>query len=217
MDYIIFDALRATELTRIALTYDIYCKWSIHAEKRARANFPTDMTRAFLALRKRGFVPKLHIYAHGPSCRTQWSLNYHHGVGRTDGESTERDWAAVVLAALQTAEMNPGARHGALDDHWIDKNFCRIANMSAPIELFSFKRVSFLPALQRPSYSDGSKTPLNGQSCSATQFSSSRLDMRATSSQVGKRWLRLGIKTTRNPILMKSLNSVSDLNSGYSD
>jgi hypothetical protein len=130
MDYIIFDALRDCSLRRVAISYDIYCKWSIHAEKRARNNFPPAMSKAFLALSRRGFVPKLHLYAHGDMCRTNWSFNYHKGVGRTDGESTERDWAAAVLAALQTAEMNPGARHQALDDHWIDRDFRRILGLS---------------------------------------------------------------------------------------
>jgi hypothetical protein len=81
-------------------------------------------------MERRGFVPKLHLYAHGPSCRTAYSLNYHRGVGRTDGESTERDWAAAVVAALQTSEMNKGSRHGALDDHWCDKNYQRVVGMS---------------------------------------------------------------------------------------
>jgi hypothetical protein len=63
MDYVIFDALRDCELERVALTYDIWCKWSIHAEKRAREHFPADMTNGFLRLARRGFIPKLHIYS----------------------------------------------------------------------------------------------------------------------------------------------------------
>jgi hypothetical protein len=127
---VIFDALRDCDLERVALTYDIWCKWSIHAEKRAREHFPADMTNGFLRLARRGFIPKLHIYGHGLECRTQYSLNYHPGLGRTDGESIERDWAAIVQAALQTGEMNAGARHENLDDHWADKNFCRTVGLS---------------------------------------------------------------------------------------
>jgi hypothetical protein len=130
VDYVVFDSLRNCQLLRIAFSYDIYCKWHIHAEKRARENFPPEMVENFLRMSHRGFVPKLHLYAHGASCRTVWSLNYHRGVGRTNGESTERDWAAAVVAALQTAEMNKGSRHDALDDHWIDKNFRREVGLS---------------------------------------------------------------------------------------
>lgn len=130
VDYVIFDALRNCQLDRIAITYDIWCKWSIHARSRAINHFPPGMVSRFLRLQLRGFVPKLHLYAHGPSCRTVWSLNYHLGVARTDGESTERDWAAVVVTSLQTGEMNPASRHIALDDHWCDKNFRRVVGMS---------------------------------------------------------------------------------------
>jgi hypothetical protein len=130
MDYVIFDALRDCELQRVALTYDIWCKWSIHAEKRAHKHFPHDLTKGFLRLKRRGFIPKLHIYGHGIECRTQYSLNYHPGLGQTDRESIKRDWAAIVQAALQTGEMNAGTRHGTLDDHWADKNFCCIIGLS---------------------------------------------------------------------------------------
>jgi hypothetical protein len=47
-----------------------------------------------------------------------------------DGESTERNWAAAVVAALQMAEMNPAAWHAALNDHWIDRNFTRMIGLS---------------------------------------------------------------------------------------
>ena len=66
-------------------------------------------------------------------------MNYHPGVGRLDGESTERDWAAAVLAAMQTSEMNPGARHAVLDDHWIDKNFRRVVGMSLYIIYYMYR------------------------------------------------------------------------------
>jgi hypothetical protein len=130
VDYVVFDGLRGCKLDRIAITYDIWCKWSIHARSRATKYCPPGLVSNFLRMQLRGFVPKLHLYAHGPSCRTIWSLNYHPGIGRTDGESTERDWAAVVHAGLQTGEMNPGSRHLALDDHWCDKNYQRMNGLS---------------------------------------------------------------------------------------
>jgi hypothetical protein len=124
------DCLRDCQLKRVTFTYDIWCKWVINARKRIREFFPADEAEHFLSLDMRGFIPKLHNWAHGKLCRTRYSINYHHGMARTDGESTERDWAAAVLAALQTAEMNPGGRHAALDDHWIDRNFRRVVGLS---------------------------------------------------------------------------------------
>jgi hypothetical protein len=130
IDYIILDCLQETKLKQVAFTYGIYCKWEINTEKQARKHFPPKMSERFLAVQKCGFIPKLHIYGHGQSCQTKWSLNYAEGVGRTDGKSTERNWASVVLAGLQTAEMNPGSRHAALDDHWIDWNFWCLLGLS---------------------------------------------------------------------------------------
>jgi hypothetical protein len=121
--------LRKTRLKRIAFSYDIWCKYQVNLSKRIHQFFPANDANAFKQLIIRGFIPKLHLYAHGSACATKWSLNYHRGVGRTDGESTERDWASAVLAALQTAEMNLGSRHAALDDHWIDRNFRRMVGL----------------------------------------------------------------------------------------
>jgi hypothetical protein len=129
-DWVIMECLRNTKLKNVAFSYDIWCRFQTNMAKRIMECFPPDEASAFFNLKRRGFIPKLHLYAHGSSCATVWSLNYHHGVGRTDGESTERDWASAVLAALQTSEMNPGSRHAVLDDHWIDKNFQRVLNFS---------------------------------------------------------------------------------------
>jgi hypothetical protein len=122
------ECLRGTKLKNVAFSYDIWCKYQVNMAKRIMECFPQKEAADFLNLKRRGLIPKLHLYAHGPSCATAYSFNFHPGVGRTDGESTERDWASAVLAALQTAEMNPGARHAVLDDHWIDKNFQRVLN-----------------------------------------------------------------------------------------
>lgn len=129
-DYVIMECLRQTKLKNVAFTYDIWCKFEVNLAKRIMQCFSPKEAGALLNLERRGFIPKLHLYAHGQACATIWSLVYHHGIGRTDGESTERDWASAVLAALQTSEMNPEARHAVLDDHWMDKNFQRVLNFS---------------------------------------------------------------------------------------
>jgi hypothetical protein len=130
MDYIMFDALRGCRLKRVAFTYDIFCKWWINLDKRSRSDYPDKLVEAFHNIVWRGFIPKMHIFGHGLSCRDIWALNYAYGVARTDGESTERDWASVVVGALQSAEMNPAFRQAFLDDHWIDKNFRRLVGLS---------------------------------------------------------------------------------------
>jgi hypothetical protein len=81
IDWIILEALKGTKLKCIAFTYDIWCKFQVNFEKRVRQYFDADVAKAFLALARRGFIPKLHLYAHGSACATRWSLNYHQGVG----------------------------------------------------------------------------------------------------------------------------------------
>jgi hypothetical protein len=172
VDYVIFDGLRSCKLDCIAITYDIWCKWSIHAQSRAAQYCPPGLVSSFLRMQLRGFVPKLHLYAHSASCRTIWSLNYHVGVGRTDGESTERDWAAVVYSGLQTGEMNYASRHLALDNHWCDKNFQCLCGLSLLYltQLFHYSYILREP----PSEVDEGCCEVVGNSCCG----SSRSDLR---------------------------------------
>jgi hypothetical protein len=123
------DALRDSELDRVAFTYDIWCKWRIHLDERMRNHFP-DFAPKYFRMQRRGFIPKLHNKMHGLRCQTIHCINLFSGMARTDGESTERDWASIVVAALQTGEMNLGSRHEALGDHWADKNFQRLVGLS---------------------------------------------------------------------------------------
>ena len=38
-------------------------------------------------------VPKCHLRAHVQKCWAPFSLNFTNGIGRTDGEGVERNWA----------------------------------------------------------------------------------------------------------------------------
>jgi hypothetical protein len=125
---------RESDLTRIALTYDTYCKRSMHAENRVQANFSDAMPRALPLLEGRRFVAQLHIYAHETSCHTRPSLNCHRGACRTT-EGPEEHGGAVVLAALQTSVMHPGSHYRAIDNHWIGQAMLHLAVMSASLEL----------------------------------------------------------------------------------
>jgi hypothetical protein len=126
MDYILHDALSDIEVDRVCITYDIWCKYNVNLAKRSKERFDKPFITAFENLKIRGYVPKFHLPAHGPSCHTKWSLNYAPGVGRLDGEGPEREWAATNELGRQTIEMGPGARHGMLNDHINYLNFRRI-------------------------------------------------------------------------------------------
>ncbi|KAK7433708.1 hypothetical protein VKT23_020626 [Stygiomarasmius scandens] len=98
-------------------SYDIVCQW--------HKNLPTwmqsmpDLVRVDTQERTMDFViPKLHIHGHNLKCQLNFSLNYTHGIGCTDGEGIEQPWANIGPVATSTREMGPGTCHDTLDDHW---------------------------------------------------------------------------------------------------
>ncbi|KAK7015175.1 hypothetical protein VNI00_019169 [Paramarasmius palmivorus] len=76
-------------------------------------------------------IPKLHVYGHTIKCQLNFSLNYALGVGRTDGEGVERNWAGQGPIATSTTEMGPGSRHDTLDDHWSYWNWNKLLGLGA--------------------------------------------------------------------------------------
>jgi hypothetical protein len=131
MDAILLDALSDVLVGKLGITYDIACKYLINLIRRMKENFPPAQADALLNKIVRGFVPKFHLPAHGPTCQTPWSLNYGQNVGRTDGEGVERDWAEMNWLATQTFEMGPGARHQMLNDHFNHANHRRVCGFGA--------------------------------------------------------------------------------------
>jgi hypothetical protein len=146
MDFILFRALRLRKFKRIAITYDIWCKYYVNLTKRA-ALFSAPLVQGFRRASLRGFVPKLHLAAHGAACRSLWSLNYAKNVGRTDAEGPERIWAIEGLLATQTAEMGPANRHAVLDDHAGEGNYRRYVGLR---ECFFFSAVQPLTLPRQP-------------------------------------------------------------------
>ncbi|TDL13469.1 hypothetical protein BD410DRAFT_846920 [Rickenella mellea] len=128
MDYILLSTLIGVIFTSLLLTYDIACQWSKNLFARM-AKFPTFMQLRNAASRVFHAIPKFHLPAHGPRCHSKYSLNYRRGVGRTDGEGVEREWAHINAVATSTREMGPGSRHGTLDDHWGAWNWRKIVGL----------------------------------------------------------------------------------------
>jgi hypothetical protein len=122
MDYIIFSAIRGYSPPRLALSYDLVCQyWTKIAQR--MPNLPPELQRDLEKLRTQLFLPKLHAHAHKFECHVLYSLNLTPGVGRTDGEGIEREWAEINTAANSTKEMSEGSRHDTLDDLLGDKNY----------------------------------------------------------------------------------------------
>jgi Kyakuja-Dileera-Zisupton transposase len=73
-------------------------------------------------------LPKMHIYGHGSSCQTKYSLNFIKFSARMNGEEVERWWAHINPASMSTREMGEGAREDTLDDHARSWNWRKITN-----------------------------------------------------------------------------------------
>jgi hypothetical protein len=134
MDYFILSSLRDTQVKRIVFSYDIACQWSRNLLKRCSA-YPPNALSLGNNIGLVFAVPKFHLPAHIAPCRANFSFNFLPGVGRTDGESPERGWAAANGIANSTREMGPGSRSDTLDDHFTDYNWRKIMTLGM---LFSF-------------------------------------------------------------------------------
>lgn len=101
---------------QLLMTYDIACQWACNLAIRME-DLPPELRLDLSKLKIDSAIPKFHIYAHQLKCLIAFSLNYKFGVGRTDGEGIERNWARMNPVAHSTREMGPGSRHDTIDDH----------------------------------------------------------------------------------------------------
>ncbi|KAH9917370.1 uncharacterized protein BXZ73DRAFT_80823 [Epithele typhae] len=94
-------------------------------------------------------VGKFHLPAHQASCRYKFSYNYLPGAARTDGEASERMWAAIYQLATRIREMGPGSRHDALNDIWNDQNVRHLHTMSRDLSARYNTSEEFIADLER--------------------------------------------------------------------
>jgi hypothetical protein len=107
MDYIIFSAIRDYFPPSLALSYDLICQyWTKIAQRMCK--LPPELQRDLQKFDIKLFLPKLHAHVHKFECHSLYSLNFTLGVGRTDGEGIEREWAEINAAANSTKEMSEG-------------------------------------------------------------------------------------------------------------
>ncbi|KAI0054919.1 hypothetical protein BV25DRAFT_1787193, partial [Artomyces pyxidatus] len=132
MDFIFWSTMRSVDNNALIISYDIACQWSKnlwHRMKDAPAGFELKLPPGAVDFA----IPKFHLPAHGGPCQVPFSFNFKLGVGVTDGEAPERNWAALNGAANSTREMGPGARHDTLDDHCGHANWRRVVKMGSSI------------------------------------------------------------------------------------
>ncbi|TDL16254.1 hypothetical protein BD410DRAFT_731572 [Rickenella mellea] len=128
MDYIFWSAVKDDRPRRVVISYDIACQWMVNLWSRVPQLPPQLQSEAALIeLIKK--LPNFHRPAHKDECQTTMNLHYTKGVGTTDGEAIEREWAGTNPLANSTKEMGPGARHDTLDDHWGDMNWKKVIGL----------------------------------------------------------------------------------------
>jgi hypothetical protein len=138
MDYFFLSSLRGLDLGRIVVSYDIACQWSRNLESRCSTYGPNVISDS-PDLEVTYLVPKFHLPAHVTKCQEDFSFNFTPRVGRTDGESPERGWAAANAIANSTKEMGPGSRRDTLDDHFGDYNWRKITDLGKQLTLTFWK------------------------------------------------------------------------------
>ncbi|KAG6825488.1 hypothetical protein H0H92_003581, partial [Tricholoma furcatifolium] len=152
MDYLFYMSLFKLKLRAIYVSYDIACQWSIHLRERM-----LQLDQDCLIFNPEVFikfvVPKFHLPAHVAPCRSNFSLNFTVGAGRTDGEAPERGWAEVNPLASSTKEMGPGSRRDCLDAHFGDYNWRKVVGM-VPTQAAVRRRMAEEDAVQIASGKD---------------------------------------------------------------
>ncbi|KAG1898330.1 uncharacterized protein F5891DRAFT_902314, partial [Suillus fuscotomentosus] len=134
MDFIFFSTIIPLLLLNVVISYNIACQWKINLLDRMN-KLPENMCiPVAVAMSVFMFgIPKFHASAHDDGCSIPHSLNLMPGVGQTDGEGIERNWAEVNQVANSTKEMGPGARHDTLDDHFGHHNWRKFVGLGKPL------------------------------------------------------------------------------------
>ena len=115
--------------------YDINCQYRINWKTRL-ANIKHKFSSLTCMAKNLDVHPatliaigKFHLPAHKESCRFKFSYNFLPGVGLTDGEASERQWAWLNGISTRAKEMTWGHRHDTLNNFWNDMNVRRQHSM----------------------------------------------------------------------------------------
>jgi hypothetical protein len=117
MDYVFASAIRMTQLCTILISYDIACQWFVNLFKRMQEHWPQDL-RVPASTKLIPAIPKLHEPMHGGENHEAYSLNFIHGVGKSDLETPERVWASHNALGNSTKTQGPGSCQDVYDDHF---------------------------------------------------------------------------------------------------
>jgi hypothetical protein len=128
MDYLIASAVRGRRINFLNISYDLACQWIKHFWSR-NAFLPKGVQLTLPEGCVDVCIPDYHIFPHNIMCHSRYGTNYRYGIGRTDGEGIERNWAVTNLLSSSTREMGAGSRIDTLDDHFGSLNWLKTVSM----------------------------------------------------------------------------------------
>ncbi|KDQ06528.1 hypothetical protein BOTBODRAFT_181522 [Botryobasidium botryosum FD-172 SS1] len=118
-DYAVAGSLKfAGSTPRVVHSYNVNCQYC----QKMAARFAKCFLDVDLSIVK-SVIPKWHVSAHREDCQYEFSFYYTPGMGNTDGEAPERNWAVLNPMAPSTREMNTAHRHESLEDHMNNINY----------------------------------------------------------------------------------------------
>jgi hypothetical protein len=149
MDFILFYSLLGALVQLLVFSYDIACQWSCNLRTRI-PQLPATMQLPPLQITQARFVIlKFHIYAHGLSCQSVFSLNFQCHMAETNGEDPERWWAHINLVSMSTKEMGPGAWLNTIDDHAAAWNWRKITHLCTYLSALHVINANLFPFRHR--------------------------------------------------------------------
>ncbi|KIY61963.1 hypothetical protein CYLTODRAFT_494956 [Cylindrobasidium torrendii FP15055 ss-10] len=117
VDFCLAWAMSRMKPQTLAITYDIACQYKKNFHKRFEA-LPSvikdlDLPPADMLMFA---LPYWHGNVHDVLCEMRNSVKTKRGIGRTDGETPEREWSDINHFAGITREQSEGARYDLLED-----------------------------------------------------------------------------------------------------
>lgn len=117
-------------LTRLVVSYDIACKYSVHFLQRVLGGDVKLLQPQFESLAEMlWLIGKFHIGGHREECLKKFSFDYNELVGRMSGELVETVWAELNWLKQQCREMSSGSRIEVMTENMNYWNFAKVTRM----------------------------------------------------------------------------------------
>ena len=118
----------ALKLFEWLLSYDVGCTYLANLLSRWEEwDLPLELRRIVEAMKV--LLPQMHMLSHKEDCQVDFAMCYKQGNGHSNGETVEIAWAILHDTGRSTREMNGGARHDALSDHFGGYNWDKQVNL----------------------------------------------------------------------------------------